>query len=428
MMDFKEDLLQMVWKYQYFEKRQLTTTDGLSLEVKKIGYHNFYEGPDFLEALIKIGNLEHFGHVEVHRKSSDWKNHAHDSDQRYDAVILHVVWEDDKPILRNDGSHIPTLELKGKIWLDVLRNYERLVSSKDEILCGSELKDFLPIIKFSMLEKALVERLEKKSTQLIRILEEIKNDWEEGTYRWLFQCFGFKTNSEAMLRLAESIPYRTLQKHGKQSVVIEAILLGQADLIPEDTDDEYGKHLKKEYDFYQKKYSLKKTIHHQEWKMMGVRPHNFPAVRIAQLAQILSNNPNLFSSVNDASAFKKVFEIQVPDYWQQHFRIGGLSQKRLSKKLSHNTLALLTINFTVPLWYTYGQYLQDSEWKEKCFDVLQDLAAEDNFIIRKFSFHSWKAQNAFDSQGMLGLYHDYCKPKKCLECKIGQNLLKPGRN
>jgi hypothetical protein len=28
---------------------------------------------------------------------------------------------------------------------------------------------------------------------------------------------------------------------------------------------------------------------------------------------------------------------------------------------------------------------------------------------------------------MIGLYHDYCKPKKCLDCKIGQNLLKPER-
>lgn len=430
-MDFQEDFLQRVWKYQYFDKSQLRTTDGLPIEVKKIGFHNFHEGPDFLESRIKIGKLEHAGHVEVHRKSSDWKHHDHDADPRYDSVVLHVVWEDDRPIHRTDGSLIPTLELKGKIWLDVLRNYERLVSRKDEILCGQELKEIKPIIKFSMLEKALVERLEKKSEQFNGILQNINNDWEESTYRWLFQCFGFKTNALPMLRLAESIPYRTLQKHGPQSTIIEAILFGQADLIPENPQDEYGKFLKKEYDFYQKKYGLKKNIHHHEWKLMGVRPHNFPAVRIAQLAQILCQNPSLFSAIINFSGnyelFKKIFDIDIPEYWQQHFGIDKPAQKRLSKKLSNNTLTLLTINFISPLWFAYGQYIQEPEWKEKSFDLLQEVSAEDNFIIRKYSVHLWIAQNAFDTQGMIGLYQDYCKPKKCLDCKIGQNLLKPER-
>jgi uncharacterized FlgJ-related protein len=81
----------------------------------------------------------------------------------------------------------------------------------------------------------------------------------------------------------------------------------------------------------------------------------------------------------------------------------------------------------VPLWYAYGKYLQDSSWQEKCFDILQEVDAEDNFIIKKYTQHNWKPQNAFDAQGMIGLYQQYCKPKKCLECKIGQTLLKPDK-
>jgi hypothetical protein len=194
-MNFQEDFLQTVWKYQYFDKNSLQTTEGLPIEVKKIGYHNFHEGPDFLEAQIKLGKTDFFGHVEVHRKASDWKSHDHNADLRYNSVVLHVVWEEDKTILRNDGSKIPTLELKGKILLDVIRNYERLTSSMDEILCGNLLEKIPPIIQFSMLEKTLVERLEHKSSLLGRILESTNNNWEETAYRWLFQCFGFKTNA-----------------------------------------------------------------------------------------------------------------------------------------------------------------------------------------------------------------------------------------
>lgn len=428
-MDFNENFLQLVWKYQYFDKNQLQTTDNQALQIKKIGYHNFYEGPDFLEAQVHLLEVDYFGHVEVHRKSSDWKNHDHDIDPRYNSVILHVVWEDDKPILRPDGTLIPTFELKGKVFLDVVRNYELLIANQEEILCSQGLEKIKPIIRFSMLEKALVERLEEKSASILAILDKTNNDWEETAYRWLFQCFGFKTNSSAMLRLAESVPYKTLQIHGNQPLILQAILLGQADLIPDEPSDTYGEFLKNEYGFYQKKYLFKSKMSDQEWKMMGVRPSNFPSIRISQLAEILSRNPSLFSSIiveeQDFSSFKKLFSIATPDYWQHHHQLGKITGRALPKQLSPTVLSLLTINFVVPLWYAYGKYIQDSSWQEKCFDLLQEVAAEDNFIIRKYQRHDWKPQNAFDAQGMIGLYHHYCKPKKCLDCKIGQNLLKP---
>ncbi|HZU67714.1 MAG TPA: DUF2851 family protein [Ktedonobacteraceae bacterium] len=50
------------------------------------------------------------GDVEFHIRSSDWCAHAHDSDPRYNNVILHVVliYDDVTPIRRQDGRIIPT--------------------------------------------------------------------------------------------------------------------------------------------------------------------------------------------------------------------------------------------------------------------------------------------------------------------------------
>ncbi|MFD2033158.1 DUF2851 family protein [Belliella marina] len=430
-MDFQENFLQTVWKYQYFEKNGLMTTDGSTLSVLKIGFHNFHEGPDFLEAQIQLGNVKCFGHVEVHRKSSDWKNHDHDVDPRYNSVILHVVWEDDKPILRNDGTSIPTLVLKGKILLDVVRNYERLVHGKGALICSSGLESIPDIIRFSTLEKSLVERLESKSKVVFDLLKDTNTDWEETCFRWLMFAFGFKTNSGAMLRLSEIVPFKILKKHSGNSIVIQALLLGQAGLLPDTIQDDYGLVLKREHDFFQRKYTLDKPMLYTEWKFMGVRPGNFPTLRLVQLAEIIAKNPNLLSTVlNDSesfSSFKKVFDIQVPDYWQHHYQIDKMSGKRLSRSLSTQTVSLLMINFVVPLWFAYGKYIQDSSWQEKCFDLLQEISAEENFIIRKFRDCNWKANNAFDSQGMIGQFHNYCNLKKCLDCKVGQNLLKPIR-
>ncbi|MCH7397574.1 DUF2851 family protein [Belliella sp. DSM 107340] len=430
-MDFQENFLQTVWKYQYFDKNSLNTTDGSALSILKIGYHNFHEGPDFLEAQIQIGEMKYFGHVEVHRKSSDWKNHEHDVDPRYNSVILHVVWEDDRPILRNDGTVIPTLVLKGKILLDVVRNYERLVNGKGALICASGLGEIPDIIRFSSLEKSLVERLEGKAKLIFKLLDDTNKDWEETCFRWLMSAFGFKTNSETMLRLSEKIQFKTLKKHSGNTVIIQALLLGQAGMIPNQQRDDYGDVLFREYDFYQKKYGLLLPVYFSEWKFMGVRPGNFPSLRLVQLAEIISKNPSLLSTVlNDArnfGEFKKVFDIKVPEYWQHHYQINKPTIKRLSRSLSAQTLNLLMINFVVPLWFAYGKYIQDSSWQEKCFDLLQEIDSEENFIIRKFRECDWKASNAFESQGMIGQFQNYCNQKKCLDCKIGQNLLKPIR-
>ncbi len=430
-MNFQEDFLQSVWKYQYFDKSGLQTTSGDSLSIKKIGFHNFHEGPDFLEAHIQLGAIEYFGHVEVHRNSSDWKYHEHDADPRYNSVVLHVVFEDDKEILRKDGTKIPTLVLKGRILLDVVRNYERLFTGKGDLLCASGLAEVPEIIRFSTLEKALVERLEIKSSRVLDILNQTNADWEETCLRWLMIAFGFKTNAEAMQQLGQLIAFKTLKKHSGNALVIQAMLLGQAGLIPENVQDEYALILKREYDFYHQKYKLPHSMHASEWKFMGVRPGNFPTTRLVQLAEIISKNPNLLSSIlHDSADFKTIkslFTVQVPDYWRFHHQLDKPTSKTLSSSISALTFNLLLINFVVPIWFAYGKYMQDSTWQERCFDLLQQMNAEENYIIRKFRNCGWAPQNAFDAQGMIGLFHNYCHLKKCLDCKVGQNMLKPDR-
>lgn len=430
-MDFQENFLQAVWKYQYFDKHNLQTNDGTSLSIIKIGYHNFHEGPDFLEAQIHLCNIAYYGHVEIHRKSSDWKNHDHNHDERYNSVVLHVVWEEDMPILRKDGTSIPTLVLKGKVLLDVIRNYERLLNGEGDLLCAAGLNFIPEIIRFSTLEKALVERLEIKARLILNLFEECNMDWEETCFRWLMNAFGFKTNSDSMLHLAKLLSFKTLKRHSGESLVIQAILLGQAGLIPPSIRDDYGQLLQREYNFYHKKYGFGNAMHSSEWKFMGVRPGNFPTLRLVQVAEIIAKNPSLLSGIlhetSSFSNFKKFFSIQIPDYWQHRYQIDKPSNRNLPKSLSNQTINLLLINFVIPLWFAYGKYIQDNSWQEKCFDLLQEMEPEENFIIRKFKACNWNPKTAFDTQGMIGQFHNYCKLKKCLDCKVGQNLLKPSK-
>ncbi len=53
------------------------------------------------------------GDVEFHVRSSDWRAHRHDTDPRYNAVMLHVVLicDDRHPTLRQDNTPVPTCSL-----------------------------------------------------------------------------------------------------------------------------------------------------------------------------------------------------------------------------------------------------------------------------------------------------------------------------
>ncbi len=429
MTQFQENFLQLVWKYQYFDKKQAVTEDGEPLQIVKIGFHNFHEGPDFKESHIRIGNLDYYGHVEVHLKSSDWNNHGHEEDIAYNSVILHVVWEHDTEIKRSDGTYLPVLALKGKVFLDVVRNYERLLCSDFSVICGYAMPQVTEILRFSMLEKALVERFTEKSNMVLNLLKENDGNWEETTYHWLFYAFGFKTNSKAMLRLARNLPYRLLKKHAGNRMSQEALIFGQSGLLNFQLFDAYNQSLTKEYQYLEIKYSLKDRLYPSEWKFMSVRPGNYPTIRLAQLAAVLHESPNLMSSVlyemKNRARLEEIFAQEVSPYWQTHHQFGKSSGRASKRILTQQTLDLLAINFVVPLWYAYGRYLDAPEWQEKCFDFLQQINAEENSIIRKFYQVGWGAEHAFDSQGMIGLYNNYCKNKRCLDCKIGQNLLRP---
>ena len=86
----KEDFLYFLWKFQLFNHQDLQTVCGKSITIKKTGFQNHNSGPDFSEAHLTIDDLEWFGNVEMHIKSSDWFEHKHHHDNNYDTVCLTI--------------------------------------------------------------------------------------------------------------------------------------------------------------------------------------------------------------------------------------------------------------------------------------------------------------------------------------------------
>ena len=293
----KESFLHYIWQFQYFNKEALVTSDGISLQVFSTGILNSNAGPDFQNAKVKIGDIEWAGSVEIHIKSSEWNDHQHFKDAAYDTVVLHVVWINDKPVLRSDGTSIPTLELKSRVDQALINSYKNLMESSNEIACAKILPIVDSLLIRSMLDSALVQRLETKADLVVEILKRNTHDWEQTTYELLAKNFGFKINSEPFQQLSRSLPYKLLLKHSDNLIQLEALLFGQAGFLEIEPGDEYYILLKREYKILKAKYSLVQRVKKSQWRFLRLRPANFPTIRIAQFASLIfhSKNLNIFS-------------------------------------------------------------------------------------------------------------------------------------
>lgn len=423
-----ESFLHYIWQFQYFDKKELVTTAGDSITIIKQGILNTDAGPDFSQVKIKIGAIDWAGSVEIHIQSSGWYEHKHQEDAAYENVVLHVVWEENKPVQRKDGTRLPTLELKNRTDKTLLKSYQKLITNTSVIPCQSAFENVNAVIRHSMIDKAAMTRLEEKSKQVLKLLEINQGDWEETAYQLLAAGFGFKVNKDPFLQLAKALPYKLIRKHRLKVEQVEALLFGQAGFLMAKTKDEYLTRLYNEFEFLNKKYNLAQNqLHPSQWKFLRLRPANFPSLRIAQFAALLSVKENIFSALLEIENYRdleSLFRVQTSPYWKQHYRFSKPVAGAVPE-LGADSREVLLINTVIPLLIAYGQSRDDWSYVDRAVQFLQQIPAEKNKIMRTWQQVNCVATNAFESQGLIELYNNFCQRRACLNCTIGSAILKP---
>lgn len=418
-----EEFINYLWQYQLINQMP-ETSDGEKLKVIHPGNRNTDSGPDFFNARIKIGETTWAGNVEVHVQASDWNRHNHQHDPAFDNVILHVVLKNDQDIFRKNREKIPTLELEGKFNKEILKKYHLFMTSKKWIPC----EDLIPNVDYFELtgffEALMAERLEQKSAIIEEKLARTKLDFNEVFYQKLARNFGFNTNSDAFEWLAGSLPVNVLAKHKDNLMQVEAILYGQAGLLNKKFKDDYPNKLKSEYLFLAEKYKLE-PLDEKIWKFMRLRPANFPTIRIAQFAKLFYNTSSGLTALLEAGKLDDLihfFKTGTSNYWNNHYRFDTLSEAR-KKKLGTASIQLILINTIIPFLFIYGRYKADESMQQRALDWLEKLKPENNHIVKKFRTLGITPNSAMHSQAMLQLKQHYCDRKRCLECRIGHQLL-----
>ena len=421
----REDLLHFVWQYKKIPFTHLLTEQQEQLHVVDYGLPNSGEGPDFLNAKISINGQLWAGNVEMHLKSSDWYAHHHETDSNYDNVILHVVWEDDIAVFRRDASQISTLVLKNLISNELLRSYQKLMDTSRTrfINCEKYLTTVQSIIWENWEERLYFERLEQKSKQIETLLKRSNNDWESVLFSLLCKSFGTKVNGSFFLNSSIGLDFSIIRKTRMDPLQLESLLFGHFGLLDiEDCIDGYFLDLRKEYAYLRQKFGL--VTPEKKPAFFGMRPVNFPTLRLSQLANLYHKNTSLFQelmTLHDIDDYYDVFQVSTSSYWENHFTFGK-SSKQYKKKVSKTFVDLLLINTVIPLKFCYAQHL-GKQWGEELVALVSKIKGESNTIIDSFKTLKVPSNNALQSQAKLQLYANYCTQKKCLHCAVGVNLL-----
>lgn len=428
-----EQLLHYVWKHKLFPLVELKTTDGKPVEVIDPGLHNHNSGPDFFNAKVKISQTLWVGNVEIHDKSSDWFLHGHDKDQAYDNVVLHVTGKPDVEVMNTAGQYIPQMVLK--VPSTIRENYEELLRTDQYPPCYQIIPDLTTLNIHAWMAALQTERLEQKTEAIIRRVKRMNGSWENAYFLTLARNYGFGINGDTFEEWATHIPFSAIAHHRDKLFQIEAVFMGQAGLldinaIPERYQQEalnegYYAKLRNEYLYLAHKFSLC-PMDYKRWKFLRLRPQNFPHIRLSQLANLYYERKTGLSQLvecKDLFSLQSLLSTKVTPYWETHYTFGSISDLN-EKNLSPFSMNLLMINTCIPMLFAYGRHSAKEALCNRAFDFLEQLKAENNYIIRLWKECGLTVKNAGDSQALIQLKKEYCDKKECLRCRIGYEYLK----
>jgi len=373
----KEAYIHYLWKNKLLLVHTLKLKSGEEIAVLNVGVHNENQsGPDFLMASIKINELVWYGHVEIHVNSSDWYQHKHHTDTNYNNVILHLVYNDNKPVKLN-GVLLPTVEICHLISDSHYHSYLNYYKYKGTIFCAKKLNtDYLSDYRLQQ-KIAFQHRINRKSSSSKGYPTlELFN-------RLVARVFGGKSNGEVFEGL--------LEKH-------------RGDTKDKDT------HFQKEPGVISKTF-VENSFYNERYVSKGHRPQS-----------------NVQKRLNEWRTFTELYKIEDEMHlWKNSIQIEESITRlrnKLKSTLSSFMIENLILNALLPFLYSYSISNSQEIEISTIISSYSKLPAENNTVTRKWNKIGINLKNAYESQASLEIYQQFCLLKKCASCEVGKNIIK----
>lgn len=429
-MELSENVIQFIWNFRLFNQHDLLTVAEQPVRIERTGTQNFNEGPDFLNAVVNIAGIRLVGHIEIDRCSSDWNKHRHHLNQKYNTVILHVVYEYDVPIYRQDGSCPETLVLKPLIHARTIDRYRSMTSPNSWIPCQSLIGSVDSFYVAHWLNRLLFERMIQKTESVFGLLDEFNEDWEQVAYLSFARSFGHSVNAHAFDLLARAVPLDLIRENRHHSLRMDALMFGQAGMLNQPPQQEYPLRLSEIYADLQKQYGLK-PMSPNHWNFLRMRPANFPTLRIAQFSAFCQNFDQFFPPVFEIESLNLLSlhlkRLSLNEYWFEHYRFGERSARHHGA-VGEAAAKTIFINSLCLLLFAYGRRYDDVGLMDQSFERMSGVRAEKNSITDRYQLMGLEVNSAVESQALKHLKTIYCESKRCLDCEIGLQIIKKNRN
>jgi len=435
-----EALVQDLWRHQRFEVENLTTTEDEAVQVLDPGRPNTDAGPDFRNAHVQIADMDWRGDVEVHVASRGWIEHEHDTDARYDSVVLHVTLHADAwtgALPRADDTILPEIVLYPRLdapLRELLHTFH--TRADDSLPCASRWNEVPRSLRRDWIAQLARDRLGDKRDRLGTSPDA---DSAARLQERLFAGLGYAKNDEAMATLARRLPpetVRTIESPRDR----EALHLGVAGLLPapEDLLDanrrtaDYAMDLRHRFRRLQVHLDCP-VMDDTQWTFFRLRPNNFPPLRIAQAVAWYADDgllardplPRLRSALTDEeplSALQAALAADPPAFWETHYHLESNSAEH-DPSLGASRRRTLVTNAVVPVLLLDAERRTAPDEAEAALEVLRSMPAPTDTVVRRFQDLGTEARSAFEAQGMHQLFRTYCSAGRCLDCAIGQHLL-----
>lgn len=382
-----------MWKTARLDVKRLESSQGKPIAIYNPGNSNPADGPDFLQAHIKIGRFNWFGDVELHWRTSDWNRHGHQQDANYNRVILHVVWTDDatksSDTLREDGSAIPKLRMKEFV-PKPLQSFLDQFQKPESLPCSGHISYISRQAFEQQIEKAGREYFEKKVNDLLSFWDPSlppSKAWLKMLAIGLYDGLGIVHNREPMRNFCK-ILYRGLEEiNSKQQLQECSIAL------------------------FEKQKATPNEHLNWQWVHKGSRPPNQPKARLQQAAcclWFLHTAPfNLWISDDPTAIWNRL---------NRHITVTpGLGKQR--KDILFGTVWM-------PAFFILGNILSIAHLRESSLQTWHRHQVRlPKSVVRPFKSLAVPESAYRSNLGSIHQLRAYCKPRHCKRCKVFKSVI-----